>query len=146
MGFSNSFTFLDREQDWAGFALVGVNLTVPIFSSFGRSAASQRAKINVEKAKEDLIEIEQQLKLEVSRAKSNYKFSIEDFQNKQRNLELAERIERKNEIKFFEGIASSFELRQAQIQLYNAQQEYLQAMLDVITKKADLETVLNITN
>lgn len=146
LGFSNSFTFLDREQDWAGFALVGVNLTVPIFSSFGRSAASQRAKINVEKAKEDLIEIEQQLKLEVSRAKSNYKFSIEDFQNKQRNLELAERIERKNEIKFFEGIASSFELRQAQIQLYNAQQEYLQAMLDVITKKADLETVLNITN
>ena len=82
----------------------------------------------------------------MSRAKSNYKFSIEDFQNKQRNLELAERIERKNEIKFFEGIASSFELRQAQIQLYSAQQEYLQAMLDVITKKADLETVLNITN
>ena len=146
LGFSNSFTFLDREQDWAGFALVGVNLTVPIFSSFGRSAASQRAKINVEKANEDLIEIEQQLKLELSRAKSNYKFSIEDFQNKQRNLELAERIERKNEIKFFEGIASSFELRQAQIQLYSAQQEYLQAMLDVITKKADLETVLNITN
>ena len=146
LGFSNSFTFLDRDQDWAGFALVGVNLTVPIFSSFGRSAASQRAKINVEKAKEDLIEIEQQLKLEAARAKSNYRFSIEDFQIKQRNLELAERIERKNEIKFFEGIASSFELRQAQTQLYNAQQDYLQAMLDVITKKADLETILNITN
>jgi len=146
LSFSNSFTFLDRDQNWAGFALVGVNLSVPIFSSFGRSAASQRAKINVEKAKEDLIEIEQQLKLETATAKSNYKFSIEDFQIKQRNLDLAERIERKNEIKFFEGIATSFELRQAQTQLYSAQQEYLQAMLEVITKKADLETVLNIIN
>lgn len=146
LGFSNSFTFLDQEQDWAGFALIGVNLTVPIFSSFGRSAAAQRARINVEKAKEELIEIEQQLKLEAARAKSNYKFSIEDFQIKQRNLALAERIERKNEIKFFEGIASSFELRQAQTQLYGAQQDYLKAMLDVINKKADLETILNITN
>jgi outer membrane protein TolC len=56
---------------------------------------------------------------------------------------LAERIEVKNQTKFFEGIASSFDLRQAQLQLYTAQQEYLQAMLDVITKKADLETALN---
>ncbi|MBO6631382.1 MAG: TolC family protein, partial [Psychroserpens sp.] len=45
--------------------------------------------------------------------------------------------------KFFEGIGSSFELRQAQTQLYTAQQELLQAMLDVINTKTDLETVLN---
>jgi outer membrane protein TolC len=34
-------------------------------------------------------------------------------------------------------------LRQAQTQLYTTQQELLQAMLDVINKKAALETVLN---
>jgi len=56
---------------------------------------------------------------------------------------LAERIEKKNQIKFFEGISSSFELRQAQTQLYTTQQELLQAMLDVITTKAELETALN---
>lgn len=146
LGFSNSFTFLERDQNWYGFSLVGINLNVPIFSSLGRSASTQRARINVEKAKEDLIQIEQELKLEIASAKSNYTFAIEDFQIKQRNLALAERIERKNEIKFFEGIASSFDLRQAQIQLYGAQQDYLQSMLDVINKKADLETILNITN
>jgi len=62
---------------------------------------------------------------------------------KKLNLRLAERIETKNETKFFEGIGSSFELRQAQTQLYSGQQEFLQAMLDVINAKADLETVLN---
>ena len=56
---------------------------------------------------------------------------------------MAERIEKKNQIKFFEGISSSFELRQAQTQLYTTQQELLQAMLDVITTKAELETALN---
>ena len=55
-------------------------------------------------------------------------------------------IEFQAQIKFFEGIASSFELRQAQTQLYAAQQEYLQAMLDVITTKAELETVSNTIN
>lgn len=145
LGFSDSFTFLDKEQQWSGFSLVGVSLNVPIFSSLGRSAASQRAKINVEKSQEDLIQIEQEIKLEIATAKSNYQFTIEDFDLKQQSLKLAERIERKNQIKFFEGIGSSFELRQAQTQLFDAQQNYLQSMLDVITKKADLETILNIT-
>ena len=63
--------------------------------------------------------------------------------NKKDNLKLAERIEQKNQTKFFEGIGSSFELRQAQTQLYSAQQELLQSMLDVINSKSELETVLN---
>ncbi|MDX1783054.1 MAG: TolC family protein, partial [Aequorivita vladivostokensis] len=47
-------------------------------------------------------------------------------------------------IKFTEGLSSSFDLRQAQTQLYTAQQQYFQAMLEVINEKANLETVLNI--
>ena len=56
---------------------------------------------------------------------------------------MTERIEKKNQTKFFEGISSSFDLRQAQTQLYTAQKEYLQAMLNVINNKTELETVLN---
>ncbi len=143
LGFSDEFTFFDGDQRWAGFSSFGFNLNVPIFSSLGRSAATQRAKINLEKSQDDLNEVEQQLKLQIASAKSNYKFAIEDYQNKKDNLALAERIEQKNQTKFFEGIGSSFELRQAQTQLYAAQQELLQAMLDVINQKTELETVLN---
>lgn len=144
VGNSNDFTFFDREQRWIGTSAFGVNLNIPIFSSGMRSAATQRAKINLEKAETDLTETEQRIKLEIASAKSDYQFAIEDYQNKKENLALAERIEIKNQTKFFEGIGSSFELRQAQTQLYTAQQELLQAMLDVITNKAALETVLNI--
>jgi outer membrane protein TolC len=56
---------------------------------------------------------------------------------------LAERIENKNQIKYAEGLASSFELRQAQTQLYDAQQGYLQSMVEVINKKTALEAILN---
>ncbi|HLT32925.1 MAG TPA: TolC family protein [Aquaticitalea sp.] len=144
--FSDEFSFLDKEQNWFGSSLFGISLNIPIFSSGMRSAATQRAKINLEKAKTDLMETAQQISLEIAAAKSDYQFAIEDYDNKKLNLRLAERIESKNQTKFFEGISTSFDLRQAQTQLYTAQQEFLQAMLDVITKKAELETVLNITN
>lgn len=144
--FGDNFDFLSKDQKWFGSSLFGVNMNIPIFSSLGRSAATQRAKINLEKAQDDLIETEQTLKLQTAAAKSDYQFAIEDYDNKKLNLNLAERIEKKNQTKFFEGIASSFDLRQAQTQLYTAQQEFLQAMLDVINKKAELETILNSIN
>lgn len=145
-GYSNSFEFLQSDQQWFGSSLMGVSLDIPIFSSLGRSSATQRAKINLEKAKTDLTETEQNLKFEITTAKSNYEFALESYKTAKQNLALAERIEKKNQTKFFEGIASSFELRQAQTQLFTAQREYLQAMLNVINNKTELETVLNQTS
>ncbi|MCF6278980.1 MAG: TolC family protein [Flavobacteriaceae bacterium] len=140
---SDNFNFTNSNQKWFGSSLFGVSMNVPIFSSGLRSAATQRAKINLEKSEENLTETEQKLKLQVASAKSDYQFAIEEYENKKQNLNLAERIEKKNQIKYFEGISSSFELRQAQTQLYASQQGFLQAMLNVINKKATLEMALN---
>lgn len=145
-GNSDTFTFLDSEQQWFGSSIVGVSLNIPIFSSLGRSAKTQRSRIEFEKAKTMLTETEQQIKLQFQNAKSNYQFVVEQYETSKQNLALAKRIEEKNQIKFTEGIASSFELRQAQTQLYSSQQEYLQAMLNVINQKAELETILNSDN
>ena len=146
VSFSDNFDFLDTNQKYYGFAVFGLSIKIPILSSGMRSASTQRAQINLEKSKDDLTETEQRLNLQIATARSDYQFAIEDYENKKQNLNLAERIEHKNQTKFFEGIASSFELRQAQIQLYTAQQEYLQAMLDVINNKAALETISNSIN
>lgn len=145
-GNSENFTFLKNDQKWFGSSLIGVNMNIPLFSSLGKHAATQRAKIELEKSENNLIETKQQLKLLTATAKSDYEFSIQQYQTAKQNLNLAQRIEKKNQIKFFEGIASSFDLRQAQTQLYSSQQDHLQAMLNVITKKAELETVLNTIN
>lgn len=142
--FSNEFDFLNKEQPWFGSSLFGLSLNIPIFSSGMRNAATQRAQINLEKAETDLVNTAQQISLEIAAAKSDYRFAIEEYMNKKENLQLAQRIENKNQTKFFEGISSSFDLRQAQTQLYTAQQEFLQAMLNVINEKAELETALNV--
>ncbi|MCR9265524.1 MAG: TolC family protein [Flavobacteriaceae bacterium] len=141
--FSDRFNFLSSGQPWFESSILGVDLNIPIFSSLGRSASTQRAKIALEKAKTQLTEAEEQIWLQLENAKSNYILAIEEYGTSKQNLELAERIENKNQIKYSEGLATSFELRQAQTQLYTSQQEYLQSMVDVINKKTELETIIN---
>ncbi len=141
--FSDDFSFLGGDQEWFDSSVLGFDLSIPIFSSLGRSASTQRAKIAFEKAKTQLVEAESQIRLQLERAKSDFTLAIEQYETSKENLRLSERIENKNQVKYGEGIASSFELRQAQTQLYGAQQEYLQSMVSVINKKTELEVILN---
>lgn len=145
-GFSETYSFATNDQKWFPSSLFGVNLSVPLFTSGWGKATRKRAKLNLEKSENNVIEIEQNLKLGIASAKSNYEFSIEEYNTKKELLKLAESIEGKNQIKYFEGIGSSFDLQQAQSQLYSAQQEFLQAMLDVINTKTELEVILNQAN
>ena len=142
-GYGESFDFLKKEQQWFDSSLLGVSLDIPIFSSLARSSRTQQAKIMLDKARTDLTQTSQKLLLELESAKTNYTYSKEEFNTSKQNLALAERIENKQQIKFFEGISTSFELSEAQRQLYTMQQNYLQAMLNVIADKAALDSALN---
>ena len=141
---SDTFSFLKGDQQWFNSSLLGVSLNIPIFSSLGRSSKTKQAKIALETADIRLEETKQRLNLLAERAKSEYQLSIENYNTAKKNVGLAERIEKKQRIKFFEGISSSFDLLQAQNQLYSQQQNYIQSMLDVIAKKAALENALNV--
>ncbi len=141
--FSDPFKIVDSDAQHFESSILGFDLNIPIFSSLQRSAGTQRAKIALEKAKTELQETEKQLALQLQQARNDYQLAIETYQTSKDNLALAERIENKNDIKYSEGIATSFELRQAQTQLYSAQQEYLQAMISVINRKTALENILN---
>ncbi|OIQ16022.1 MAG: transporter [Flavobacterium sp. MedPE-SWcel] len=138
-GFNDKFKFTQKEQNWADFSSISLNLNIPIFSSFARRSRTQQAKIALEQSKTRLTELEQNLKLQHQQAKSQYEFSVEEYITSKSSLRLAERIENKQQTKFREGLSSSFELSEAQRQLYTSQQNYLQAMVDVINAKAALQ-------
>ena len=142
-GNSQRFSFTENSQKWFGASLFGVTLDIPVFSSFRRSASTQRARLNLEKSKSNLENTANKIKLEINTARSNYEFAVEDYEIKKTALDLSENIATKNEIKFFEGLTTSFDLSQAQRQLYVAQQDYLQSMLNILLKRVDLETLIN---
>jgi outer membrane protein TolC len=142
-GNSETFSFLQSDQKWFGASLFGINLQIPLFSSLRRSALSQKAKIAVSQAETNLTETQERILIEVQAAENEYQLAVENYFTNKENLDLASRIEEKNLIKYFEGVASSFELREAQLQLYSAQNNYIKAIQNVIQKKISLETLLN---
>ena len=142
-GNSNEFTFTDSDQKWYGSSLLGLNVKIPIFSSLGRSANTQKAKISLDQAKTQLEETQSKIRIDVNAALNEYQLAIDNYYTEKENLRLAERIEQKNQTKFFEGMIQSFELRIAQLQLYSAQSNFVNAIQKVITNKIELETLLN---
>jgi outer membrane protein len=141
--FSNSFSFFTQDQKWNFYSFLGVGINFPIFKSFGTKAKIQQAKLAYNNAETQLTEAEQMLKLQFESSKSDYEFSIEEYATSKSNLRLAEKIEGKQQIKFKEGLSTSFEFTEAQRQLYSAQQNLLQSMINVINKKTALDKVTN---
>ena len=141
-GNNNSFKFFKPNQKWYGYSFAGVSMSVPIFSSLRKSAKTQQARIELEKSKIDFSELKKKIIIELDNAESEYQYAISSYNSAVENVKLAEKIERKNQIKFLEGLISGLDLRQAQIQLYSIQNQLLQSSLEVINKKTNLETIL----
>ena len=141
--FGDTFDFLSTDKKYFNTAILGVNLQIPLFSSLLRSANTQRAKIADLKAQNTKTETERLLALQFETLTSALTLAREQVVTTKDNLDLAQRIADKNEIKFKEGMASSFELREAQLQLFAAQQEYLSALVSVVTSHTDLANFLN---
>ncbi len=142
-GYNQSFEFTQPEQDWFGRASFGLNLSIPVFSSFLSQAKKQQAKLALEQSKNEAADVAQELLLEESRLRSEVQFNLENLQTTATNLALATSIEQKNQLEFKEGLVSGFTLRQAQTQLYDAQNDYLTAMQQLVVSKTSLSLLLN---
>ena len=142
-GYNNEFNFTDKSQSWFGSSVVGVNLEIPLFNANRMNVSSQKAKIAMEQARAKLEEQEEKPQAEVIQKLNDYQLANKSLSVNEQNMNLAISIEDKNSIKFFEGLVSSFELRQAQIQLLDSQQKYLNSVIELISIKTELETLYN---
>ncbi len=136
--------FFKNEGRWFDSSLLGVSLNIPIFSSLERKSRTQQAKMGLDQMEIELDETSEKLKLQVETARNKYQFALDQFQTMKKNLVLAESIAEKEEIKFFEGLSTSFNLASAHNQLYRTQQNYIESILGIIESKVELENALNI--
>lgn len=136
--FSDAFTFTEKNQQWYGRSAIGLSVRLPIFSSGAGQSRTDQAKLNVEKAKAQVDQVTENLLLQKANAHNQYTQALEEFVRSQESLEIAYKIERKNQIKYKEGVTGSFELRQAQLQLYDLQNQHLSAMQQIINSRTEL--------
>lgn len=130
------------QGNWYPTALIGLNLSLPIFDGRDKSSKIQRATIVVEKHRLTMDDFERAMQLEVANAKITFENSLKNTNTTQNTLQLAENIYNTTQIKYREGVGSSLEVNQAERELYLAQSNYINTLYDVLVAKVELEKAL----
>lgn len=131
------------DGSWYPIQLVGVQMTIPIWSSFAGKERVTQAAITRDRTATALEQMTQAATLEYRAAKTEYNSAMEQRQQAQRAMGLAERILDRTRIRFAEGLSSSFDLTQAQNQLVTAQANLTQSTLRWLNAHLRLQRSLN---
>jgi outer membrane protein TolC len=118
---------------------IGVSLNIPIFSGGQRINQLRQSQISVMKAQNDLVNVKNALNLQASAASVTYYNGMQSLNNQKRSRALAEDVLRVAKIKYAQGVGSSIEVTQAQTDLENADNQYIQALYNVLISKVDLD-------
>ncbi len=131
----SEFDFFQKDKDWFPTSIIGLQMDVPIFSSFMKSSKVQQARLSLDKARISKQQVSQGLQLDAEQARTVFNNSLEKFNSENENRKLAENIYRKTNIKFKEGISTSLEMTQSYNQYLTTQSNYFNALLEVMTAK-----------
>jgi len=118
---------------------IGLSINVPIFNGNQRTNQLRQSEISVQKAKNDLENVKNGLSLEASAARITFYNSIQSLNTQKRSRELAQEVLRVSNIKYQQGVGSSIEVTQAQTELENADNQYIQALYNALISKVDLD-------
>lgn len=133
----NQFKFLFDK--FYTYSYVGLNVNIPIFSGGQRTNQLKQLRINVEKAKNTLHNSVNGFKLQASAANVTYINGLQSLNNQKSNQTLAQEVLRVSRVKYQQGVGSSIEVSQAQTALETANNDYIQALYNVLVSKVDLD-------
>jgi len=140
---SENFPLWESDFNWNPSLVLGVNLNIPIFSSFKRRSQRQQAEIDLEKAQTEKQKTEEEIKLAAKNQKILYDDAVKNYYTTKDNMELAEKIYKKENTKYFEGVSTSNDLRQSESQFYSSQSDYINAVSNLLNAKVNLDKALN---
>jgi len=141
--FRDNFNFFNFQKKWFPLQILGITVSIPIFTSGARQARIQQAALSLEKAKTTRMQATQALKLEIEQAKTNLSSAYENYLNTKANIGLSEKVYDSTLIEYNEGMASSMELTQAYDKYLNSQSQYIQALSSLFKAKNQLDRITN---
>ncbi|MFN8310397.1 MAG: TolC family protein [Chitinophagales bacterium] len=131
-------------KSWNPQGLVGLKLAIPIFDSGQKWASIRQAKMELEKSKNDVENFKQAAELQVRLAQTNFNSAVQDENATSRSVALSQKIFDKTNIKYKEGVGSSFELSQAQQDLVTNRLKYVQSVMNLLINRSELDKAMGI--
>ena len=123
--------------------MVGVTLSIPIFSSGKNFETFKKAKLEYQKQLNTLENTEMALRIQHRQLKYNLSSAYERYQTQLKNVEVSQKVFDNIGKKYEFGHASSLDVTNSANTLITAQSTYVQAALDYVTAQIELEKLLN---
>ncbi|WP_417609612.1 TolC family protein [Owenweeksia hongkongensis] len=137
--FNETWSF---NEYWVPSTAIGASVKWDLFTGLRRNAVTQKSKLDLEKATLNRMQTGNQLTIQYEQAKSDYEYAFANYNTTKRNVELSKRIRDKTRIKYQEGISSSLDLTQVENQYFEIQQNYLQALQQLLNAKENLDAAI----
>lgn len=134
--------FSDLYKNGFGNSAIGLNLSFPLFNGTERIHMVNEAKITVEQSQNDLDNLVQQIQLGVKNAYVQYQNNLALFRTQQANMQLTQGIYDRIVYKFDQGVSTSLDVLSAESELTQAQSDYINALLNTLVSKVDLDQAM----
>ena len=139
----DSFDFLKSDRDWFPVQLVGVNMSVPLWTSTGGKQRVEKARIEHERALAGLEEMKRGMALEHAAARTEFENATAALSQRTSEEALAQRLYQRTEESFRAGVRSSFDLTQARNRWVEARGGVVAAQLAWLNARTRLLDTLN---
>ena len=123
--------------------VIGLQLSIPLWSSGKRAAAVTEKKLARQAAENSLADARDGLMVQHKQLRYNLSTAYEDFDIQKLNIDVSQRVFESTSNKFEYGHASSLELTNASMTLLTAQSDYVQAILNLVNAQIELKKLLN---
>jgi outer membrane protein TolC len=123
--------------------IIGVNLDLPIFTSFQRNAVTQQAKITYSQSINNQTLVEQNLTATSLQLRNNYYNALEKYNVSKQNVELSKRVFSNTTLKYKQGVVTSMDLTQSNNTYLQAESDKVNALYELLQTKIELEKILN---
>lgn len=138
-GQGNGFGELGDGNRWFDYALMGINVRVPIFDGFRKGHRLQQNQIELLQNEKDRQITQNSLEFQYQNAQLQIQSSYNSLLSQKENLGMAEEVYNVTQKRFREGIASITEVLSAETSMREVQTNYLAALLQYKWASLDLE-------
>jgi outer membrane protein len=134
----NKTSDIKNNDFWYKTSTVGISTTIPLFDGYRRKNRMNAAKTELQQLRFRQEQSKQLAQTEQVRAWETFNNDNKQYQITKQNLELAEKVFTTRKALYAEGVSSLIELLDAEKELSNSRNLYIQAMINVQTSLVNI--------
>ncbi len=141
---NNRGEITNLNDGWLDYGFFGLRLNMPIFEGLRKSYLVQQSRIQLAQMDNEMRYLKYSIDLEQAQASRDFDNSLENLRIQEQNMKLAQEVFEVTSIKYKEGIGSNLEVVDADTSFKDAQNNYFNALYEVLIAKVDMEKALGI--